>query len=204
MLELPGVTQVKVAAVHGRDDLSENDVVELARRHRRRCRAVHVSRRRWLGGEALRRFRRGGRMVLTDPATGRALELRVRPDQVPQVGRLDQLPGMGTAGPHVPTTIWRWSPASERRTASTSRCRTGRRRRPCSRARSASGPSACGCRTRTTDSEAFRRSPRSSAARCPPCGCSPVDRPESADLTAAWTNRTRSRRSFGFGSRIRS
>ena len=86
VLELPGVTQVKVAAVHGRDDLNENDVVS------------------WPGGIggdsdrftfptdgswAVKLFgdlAGEGRMILTDPRRGERLEMVVQPDQVPQVG----------------------------------------------------------------------------------------------------------------------
>lgn len=85
-LSLPGVNQVKVAAVHGRDDISENDVVS------------------WpggIGGNADRfsfpaqgewavkifgDLGPDGRMVLTDPRKGERLEFVVRRDEVPQVG----------------------------------------------------------------------------------------------------------------------
>lgn len=86
VLELPGVTQVRLDAVHGRDDLSRGDVVS------------------WpgaIGGEA-ERFRLPapsgwalkafgdlgpeGRMILIDPRQGERLELRVDRRQVPQVG----------------------------------------------------------------------------------------------------------------------
>jgi galactose mutarotase-like enzyme len=86
LLELPGVSQVRLDAVHGRDDLSRGDVVS------------------WpggIGGEA-ERFRfpapsgwalkafgdlgPEGRMTLIDPRQGERLELRVDRRQVPQVG----------------------------------------------------------------------------------------------------------------------
>jgi galactose mutarotase-like enzyme len=85
-LTLPGVSQVKVSAVHGRDDLSENDVVS------------------WpgaIGGDADRfRFPEdgvwavklfgdlapNGRMILTDPRRGERLEIEARTPEVPQVG----------------------------------------------------------------------------------------------------------------------
>lgn len=86
VLELPGVTQVRLDAVHGRDDLSRGDMVS------------------WpgaIGGEA-ERFRFSspsgwalkafgdlgpeGRMTLIDPRQGERLELRVDRRQVPQVG----------------------------------------------------------------------------------------------------------------------
>jgi hypothetical protein len=85
-LTLPDVHQVKVAAVHGRDDLAQNDVVS------------------WpggIGGDA-DQFRfpsegnwavklfadlgPGGRMRLTDPRRGERLEFVVNPTAVPQVG----------------------------------------------------------------------------------------------------------------------
>jgi galactose mutarotase-like enzyme len=85
-LELAGVEQVKLDAVHGRDDVGRGDVVA------------------WpdaLGGEGGRfTFSEGpgwavklfgdvgadGRMVLTDPRQGERLEMRVDPGGVPQVG----------------------------------------------------------------------------------------------------------------------
>jgi galactose mutarotase-like enzyme len=100
VLELPGVTQVKIAAVHGRDDLSENDVVS------------------WpgaIGGDAGRftfpesgawavklfgDFAGEGRMVLTDPRRGERLEMRVSPDQVPQVGLWINCRGWAPPGRH--------------------------------------------------------------------------------------------------------
>jgi galactose mutarotase-like enzyme len=85
-LSLGGVTQVKVDAVHGRDDIAANDVVS------------------WpgaVGGNA-DRFRfpeegrwavkifgdlgEPGRLILTDARRGERLEILVRRDQVPQVG----------------------------------------------------------------------------------------------------------------------
>lgn len=86
LLTLPGVSQVRVAAVHGRDDFNVNDVVS------------------WpgaIGGESDRftfpdnaawavkifgDLGREGRMVVTDPRRGERLEFVVRTDEVPQVG----------------------------------------------------------------------------------------------------------------------
>jgi galactose mutarotase-like enzyme len=86
VLELPGVTQVKVAAVHGRDDLSENDVVSWPG-------AIGGDSARFSfpgdGGWAVKLFgdlAGEGRMILTDPRRGERLEMMVEPDQVPQVG----------------------------------------------------------------------------------------------------------------------
>lgn len=85
-LTLSGVTQVKVDAVHGRQDLSRNDVVS------------------WPGGIggaadsftlplnagwAVKVFGdtgAEGRLVLTDPRKGERLEMLVAPGEVPQVG----------------------------------------------------------------------------------------------------------------------
>jgi galactose mutarotase-like enzyme len=86
VLELPGVTQVKVAAVHGRDDLSENDVVSWPG-------AIGGDSDRFTfptdGSWAVKLFgdlAGEGRMILTDPRRGERLEMVVQPDQVPQVG----------------------------------------------------------------------------------------------------------------------
>ena len=85
-LSLPGVTQVKLDAVHGRDDLARNDIVS------------------WPGaiggasdtftfpepaGWAVKLFgdlAGQPRLVLTDPRAGERLEILVRADEVPQVG----------------------------------------------------------------------------------------------------------------------
>jgi galactose mutarotase-like enzyme len=97
-LTLPGVSQVKVSAVHGRDDLSENDVVS------------------WpgaIGGAsdgftfppdgrwAIKLFgdlSPDARMVLTDPRKGERLELVVRREEVPQVGVWINCQGWAPAG----------------------------------------------------------------------------------------------------------
>jgi galactose mutarotase-like enzyme len=85
-LTLPGVSQVKVGAVHGRDDLSENDVVSWPG-------AIGGNADRFTfpqdGGWALKIFgdlRSDGPMMLTDPRKGERLEFVVRPEEVPQVG----------------------------------------------------------------------------------------------------------------------
>lgn len=85
-LSLPGVTQVKVSAVHGRDDLSEDDVVSWPG-------GIGGSADRFTfpadGGWAVKIFGDLGpdaRMVLTDPRKGERLELGVRRNEVPQVG----------------------------------------------------------------------------------------------------------------------
>ena len=97
-VELPGVRQVKLDAVHGRDDLSRDDVVS------------------WpgaVGGHpdsftlpasghwALKLFGDvgpDGRMALTDPREGERLELVVRPEEVPQLGLWINCEGWAPAG----------------------------------------------------------------------------------------------------------
>jgi hypothetical protein len=86
VLDLPGVTQVKIAAAHGRDDLSVNDVVSWPG-------AIGGDGARFTfhaeGGWAVKLFgdlAGEGRMILTDPRRGERLEMMVQPTQVPQVG----------------------------------------------------------------------------------------------------------------------
>jgi galactose mutarotase-like enzyme len=86
VLTLPGVRQVKLAAVHGRNDLRENDVVSWPG-------AIGGDAERFdfpeSGGWALKAFGdlgAEGRMVLTDSRRGERLECVVRQDEVPQVG----------------------------------------------------------------------------------------------------------------------
>jgi len=86
VLTLPGVTQVKVGAVRGRDDLSENDLVSWPG-------AVGSDAERFTfpedGGWAIKLFGDvgpEGRMMLTDPRRKERLEFVVRRDEVPQVG----------------------------------------------------------------------------------------------------------------------
>jgi galactose mutarotase-like enzyme len=86
VLEVPGLSQVKVAAVHGRDDLDLDDVVSWPG-------AIGGEAHRFTfpaeGAWAVKLFGDlgpEGRMVLTDPRKGERLELRVRREEVPQVG----------------------------------------------------------------------------------------------------------------------
>ena len=86
VLSLPGVSQVKLAAVHGRQDIHENDVVSWPG-------AIGGNAERFTfpedGGWAIKAFGdlgSEGRMVLTDPRRGERLELVVRREEVPQVG----------------------------------------------------------------------------------------------------------------------
>ncbi len=86
VLEVPGLSQVKVAAVHGRDDLDVDDVVSWPG-------AIGGEANRFTfpaeGAWAVKLFGDlgpEGRMVLTDPRKGEQLEFRVRREEVPQVG----------------------------------------------------------------------------------------------------------------------
>lgn len=85
-LVLPGLYQVKVSAVHGRQDLSENDVVSWPG-------AIGGNADRFIfpdnGGWAVKLFGDlgpEGRMILIDPRRQERLELAVRREEVPQVG----------------------------------------------------------------------------------------------------------------------
>jgi galactose mutarotase-like enzyme len=85
-LSLPGVHQVKIDAVHGRQDLQENDVVSWPG-------AIGGEASRFTfpqnGGWAVKIFgdlAAEGRMQLTDPRKGERLEFVVRREEVPQVG----------------------------------------------------------------------------------------------------------------------
>jgi hypothetical protein len=97
-LELPGVRQVKLDAVHGRDDLSRDDVVSWPG-------AIGGAPGRFAlpeaGGWAVKLFGdlgRDGRMVLTDPREGERLEILVDPVAVPQVGVWINLGGWAPEG----------------------------------------------------------------------------------------------------------
>jgi hypothetical protein len=94
VLTLPGVSQVRLAAVHGREPPSlrsgqaihENDVVSWPG-------AIGGDEDQFTfpenGGWAIKAFGdlgSEGRMVLTDPRKGERLEFVVRPAEVPQVG----------------------------------------------------------------------------------------------------------------------
>jgi galactose mutarotase-like enzyme len=98
VLELPGVTQVKVAAVHGRADLSENDLVSWPG-------GIGGDADRFTfpsdGGWAVKLFgdlSGQGRMILTDPRRGERLKMIVQPSQVPQVGLWINCGGWAPAG----------------------------------------------------------------------------------------------------------
>lgn len=86
VLELPGVTQVRLDAVHGRDDLARGDIVSWAG-------GIGGERDRFVfpepAGWAVKLFGDvgpAGRTVLTDPRRGERLELAVESAEVPQVG----------------------------------------------------------------------------------------------------------------------
>jgi galactose mutarotase-like enzyme len=86
VLELPGVSQVKIDSVHGRDDLIPGQVVGWPT-------AVTGNPERFIfpedGDWAAKMFGdvgSRGTMTLTDPRRGEKLEFLVRPEEVPQVG----------------------------------------------------------------------------------------------------------------------
>jgi len=86
LLELPTVQQVRLDAVHGRHDLSRNDIVSWPAGVGGREDTFRFPER---GGWAVKCFGDvgpSGRMLLTDPRQGERLEMRVRPSEVPQVG----------------------------------------------------------------------------------------------------------------------
>jgi galactose mutarotase-like enzyme len=85
-LTLPGVSQVKVSAVHGRDDFHENDIVSWPGGIGGEAERFTLSSE---GGWAAKLFADlgpEGRMRLTDPRRGEQLEFVVDPSDVPQVG----------------------------------------------------------------------------------------------------------------------
>jgi galactose mutarotase-like enzyme len=104
-LELPGVRQVRVDAVHGRDDLKRDDCVGWPLQDPSTGGAGGGDGSRFTmpadGGWAVKIFGDigpGGRMVLTDPRLGERLELAVDPARVPQVGIWINSRGWAPAG----------------------------------------------------------------------------------------------------------
>jgi galactose mutarotase-like enzyme len=96
-LELPGVHQVKLAAVHGRDDLTRDDIVSWPGGiGGDPTRFVFPARGSW----AVKLFGDygSGPVVLTDPRQGERLELAVSAADVPQVGLWLNLGGWAPAG----------------------------------------------------------------------------------------------------------
>jgi galactose mutarotase-like enzyme len=86
VLTLADVTQVKVAAVHGRNDWQENDVTSWPGALGGNAGGFTFPE---AGGWAAKLFGDvggPGRMTLTDPARGERLEFEVNPMAVPQVG----------------------------------------------------------------------------------------------------------------------
>jgi len=97
-VELPGVRQMKLDQVHGRDDLSPDDVVSWPG-------AIGGDPERFTlpsgGGWAAKLFGdvgAGGTMALVDPRQGERIELAVRRDEVPQVGLWINCEGWAPAG----------------------------------------------------------------------------------------------------------
>jgi galactose mutarotase-like enzyme len=98
VLELPTVTQVKVDAVHGRDDVVRHDVVSWPG-------AIGGDATGFVfpvqGGWAVKLFGDvgpSGRMALVDPRRGERLEIIVQPAEVPQVGIWINCEGWAPAG----------------------------------------------------------------------------------------------------------
>jgi len=98
VLELPTVTQVKVDAVHGREDVARNDVVSWPG-------AIGGSAAGFTfpaqGGWALKLFGdvgASGTMALVDPRRGERLEIVVQPSEVSQVGVWINCEGWAPAG----------------------------------------------------------------------------------------------------------
>ncbi len=151
VLELPGVTQVKIAAVHGRDDLSENDVVSWPG-------AIGGDAGRFTfpesGGWAVKLFGDFGRRGADGsdrPPTGRAFGDGVSPDQVPQVGVWINCRGWAPPGrpPYYNLALEPCigAPGSPRHRGSGLAYGAD----PAAGRGAQVVASACGCRTRTTD-----------------------------------------------------
>jgi galactose mutarotase-like enzyme len=97
-LTLAGVHQVKVSAVHGREDLEENDVVTWPGAIGGKVDRFTFPKE---GGWAIKIFGdlgAEGRMTLTDPRKGERLEFVVRREEVPQVGLWINCGGWAPAG----------------------------------------------------------------------------------------------------------
>jgi galactose mutarotase-like enzyme len=83
---LPGVNQVKVSAVHGREDLSDNDVVSWPGGIGGSADAFVMPGEGAWAAKIFADLSPPGRIRLTDPRKGERLEFAVDPGQVPQVG----------------------------------------------------------------------------------------------------------------------
>lgn len=97
-LSLPGIRQVKLDAVHGREDLSRADVVSWPE-------AIGGTPDPFTfpedGGWALKLFgdvRSTAPVVVTDPRAGERLEVAVRPEEVPQLGLWINCAGWSAGG----------------------------------------------------------------------------------------------------------
>jgi galactose mutarotase-like enzyme len=101
VLELPTVTQVKLDAVHGRDDLTRGDVVSWPGAISGGGTAFTFPEPPEQSGWAVKLFGDvgpSGRMALVDPRRGERLEITVRPAEVPQVGVWINCGGWAPAG----------------------------------------------------------------------------------------------------------
>jgi len=96
-LELPGVRQVTVDHVQGRDDLSPGDIVSWPGAIGGDSATFAFPEQ---GGWAVKLFgdQAGGPLVLTDPRQGERLELSAAPAEVPQVGIWLNVRGWAAAG----------------------------------------------------------------------------------------------------------
>lgn len=86
LLTLPGISQVKLAAVHGRPDLTENAVVSWPGAVGGGDEGFEFPESGAWAIKAFGNLGADGHMVLTDPRRGERLEFRVRAEEVPQVG----------------------------------------------------------------------------------------------------------------------
>lgn len=85
-LTLPGLTQVRVDAVHGRRDLETGDVVSWPHAFGGDSGTfIFPEEGRW-AAKVFGDVGPDGRMTLTDPKRGERFEFTVRPQEVPQVG----------------------------------------------------------------------------------------------------------------------
>jgi galactose mutarotase-like enzyme len=86
LLSLPGISQVKVAAVHGRHDWHENDTIDWPDAVGGGGESFTFPREGNWAAKLFANVRTEGSMVLTDPRRGERLEIVVQAEEVPQVG----------------------------------------------------------------------------------------------------------------------
>jgi galactose mutarotase-like enzyme len=86
LLALPGVAQARVAAVHGRDDWKENDVISWPGALAGDTDAFTFPSSGGWAAKLFADFGQSGKATLTDARTGERLEFKVDPSTVPQVG----------------------------------------------------------------------------------------------------------------------